>query len=322
MSHGVDVAVVGAAGLTGELVIAELRQADFSIRHLYALDRTEGSVEFGELEVDFVDPDGFDFDQADLVIFTESGEDQRGYYTAARMAGCRVVNAGGLDAPDAPWMLCDLRQAEESPDYDAVSCPAPVATLLSLLLAPLQQTFGLRRVEATVLQAVSDEGRSGIEELAEQTRALLTFRTTTASVFSERIAFNLLPRAADDAEVEVWRRQVAELADVSPDALRFQSIWVPVFYGHGILMRLETVEPATAEQIMERVAELPWITIGKAGAVPGSPALLAAGTSDIHVHSLGTSDGEGSYFWLVADGQRRGLAVEAVRLATSLVKNE
>ncbi|MCB1875373.1 MAG: hypothetical protein KDH88_05300 [Chromatiales bacterium] len=320
MSHGVDIAVVGAASLAGELIIAELQQSDLPVHHLYPVDETEGSIEFAEQEVHFIEPAGFDFERADLVIFAEAGQALEASYEAARIAGCRVVNATGQYLPDAPWALAELLDADQFAVHDALSSPTPVATILALLLAPLQRAFGPLDIDVTVLQAVSDAGKAGVEELAEQTRALLTFRTPVTSVFEQRIAFNVVPRSCTDEEISLWRQQLAELAEVPADSLHLQVLWVPVFYGHGMLLRLRLPEVVSAEQVREALLERDWITLDAAGAAPGSPALTAAGSDDVRVNLLPASGANDIHLWMVADGQRRGLAAEAVKLASLLVK--
>ncbi len=60
-------------------------------------------------------------------------------------------------------------------------------------LAPIHRAFGITRINVATYQSVSGAGRSGAEELARQTAALLNFQEYPPAKFSKQIAFNVIP---------------------------------------------------------------------------------------------------------------------------------
>ena len=66
-----------------------------------------------------------------------------------------------------------------------------------MVLKPLEDAAELRRVVVTRLRAGLERGHAGIDELAQQTRELLSGAVGRDQVFPQRIAFNLIPKVGD-----------------------------------------------------------------------------------------------------------------------------
>ncbi|HSJ42554.1 MAG TPA: aspartate-semialdehyde dehydrogenase, partial [Xanthobacteraceae bacterium] len=177
---------------------------------------------------------------------------------------------------------------------------------------------------------VSGAGRSGMEELAKQTAALLNFQEQAPAKFSKQIAFNVIPHIDEfqsngytkEEMKMVWEtRKILEddSIQVNPTAVR-----VPVFYGHSEAVHLETRDPITAEQARALLEKAPGVEVideRKAGGYP-TPVSDAAGHDPVYVGRIrqDISHPRGLNLWIVSDNIRKGAALNAVQIAEILAK--
>ena len=90
MSSEYDVAVVGATGAVGEVMISILEERDFPVRNLYPLasSRSAGkTVMFRGKSVTVTDLAEFDFSQAQIGLFSAGGSVSEKYAPIAAEAG-------------------------------------------------------------------------------------------------------------------------------------------------------------------------------------------------------------------------------------------
>ena len=95
MSAAWNVAVLGATGLVGEMILTVLEERKFPVQELFPLasDRSAGkSVRFNGRAVPVIDAAGFDFKRAQLGLFSAGGEVSAQYAPRAAAAGCIVID--------------------------------------------------------------------------------------------------------------------------------------------------------------------------------------------------------------------------------------
>ena len=169
---------------------------------------------------------------------------------------------------------------------------------------------------ATAL-AVSDRGRAGIAVLAGQTARLLNAQGFQARVFPAQMAFNLL--AQDDApDVAAELRRIFGDAGLAIDSCAH---YVPVFYAHSHVIRLETTESLSLEKVRKLLRATPGIKLRDKDEEL-SPVGDSAGGAEILVGQIRpVGDGRnGLLLWILADNVK-GAAVNAVHVAESLLKD-
>ncbi len=198
-------------------------------------------------------------------------------------------------------------------------------------LAPIHRAVGITRINVATYQSVSGAGRSGMEELAKQTAALLSFQEIAPSKFSKQIAFNVIPHIDDfqdngytkEEMKMVWetRKILGDAAiEVNPTAVR-----VPVFYGHAEAVHIETREKITAAQARALLEKAPGVSVvdrREAGGYP-TPVSDAAGKDAVCVGRIreDISHPRGLDLWIVADNIRKGAALNAVQIGEILTRD-
>jgi aspartate-semialdehyde dehydrogenase len=198
-------------------------------------------------------------------------------------------------------------------------------------LAPIHRAVGITRINVATYQSVSGAGRSGLEELAKQTAALLSFQEAKPSKFQAQIAFNVIPQIDDfqdngytrEEMKRVWEtRKILEddSIQVNPTAVR-----VPVFYGHSEAVHIETRDKITADAARKLLESAPGVVVvdeRRPGGYP-TPVGHAAGKDPVFVGRIreDISHPRGLDLWCVSDNIRKGAALNAIQIAELLVKS-
>lgn len=329
------IAVVGAASLIGEALIAELRARRVAHASLHALDdaRDLGRAvgEDGE-RLPVGDVATFDFSQVDLAFFCSRSQ------VAARFAPAAAAHAWVVDCSSAhrtldevPLVVADVnpQALDRIGARGLVACPGSASVALATALAPLAQLAVLERVDVATYHAVSGNGRAAVEGLAVETAGLLGGRPARGRTFGQQMAFNVLPLvdAADEDGVSAEERRLAQetcrvlgspTLEVNVTAVR-----VPVFFGHGLAVHLRlgrAVSVADAAEALQRNSGIAYVDARAHEPVP-TPASSALAPDRVYVGRLrvDTTRDRSLNFWVVADNVRKCAAHNAVSIAQILV---
>jgi aspartate-semialdehyde dehydrogenase len=186
----------------------------------------------------------------------------------------------------------------------------PAAIALAMLLAKLAQASPLRRTVVHVFEPASERGQRGLDELQQQTVAVLSFKKLKTDVFDAQLGFNLLARYGEEAlepldsiEQRVERHLASLLAfwpGVPMPSLRV--IQAPVFHGHSFSVWAE-FESAPDAGVISRELARRGVDVR-----PDDPPTNAgiAGHSGISVGAIAAdpNNSRACWLWLVADNLR------------------
>jgi aspartate-semialdehyde dehydrogenase len=176
-------------------------------------------------------------------------------------------------------------------------------------------------------QSVSGAGKSAMEALARQTAELLNGKEITGDEFSRQMAFNVIPQIDvfmdnDYTKEEmkmVWETHKImgdESIMVNPTAVR-----VPVFFGHGEAIHIETTQQIDAQAVKELLAAAPGVTLYDERESFPTQVSSASGNDSVHVGRVrnDVSHPHGINLWVVSDNIRKGAATNSVQIAEVLI---
>ena len=336
MSNQYDVAVVGATGAVGEVIIKILEDRDFPVRNLYLLasSRSAGkSVMFNGSAVKVTDLAEFDFSQVQIGLFSAGSSISAKYAPIAADAGCVVIDNTShfRQEDDVPLVVPEVN-IEALALYSARNIIAnPNCSTIQMLVAlkPIYDAVGIERINVATYQAVSGTGKEAVEELAGQTAKLLNGQSIESNVYSKQIAFNVIPHIdtfQDNGYTReemkmIWETQKIfddPAIQVNPTCAR-----VPVFFGHSEAVHIETVDKISAEEARALLDNAPGVSVVDErvdGGYP-SPVCEAAGSDPVYVGRIreDISHPKGLNLWIVSDNVRKGAALNSVQIAESLV---
>lgn len=338
MKTPVTVAVVGATGAVGEVMLSILHERKFPIAKLVALasSRSAGqTVAFGDTQVLVQDLASFDPQGVDIALFSAGGATSKEYAPRFAAAGAVVIDNSSAFRydDDVPLIVSEVNpEAMKQIPRGIIANPNCSTMQMLVALAPIHRAVGIERINVATYQSVSGGGRSAMEELGRQTAAILGFQDPDPQRFPVQIAFNLIPQIDDfqdngytKEEMKlVWEtRKILgdESIQVNPTAVR-----VPVFFGHSEAVHIETRQKITASQARLLLENAPGVKVVDDRAPGGypTPVTHAAGNDDVFVGRIreDISHPRGLDLWVVSDNIRKGAALNAIQIAELWLKNQ
>lgn len=328
-------ALVGATGAVGRIVLEQLQQRNFPYKRLKLLasKRTAGSrVRVGDTEVtvELMCPEAFE--GVDLVIASTPDEVAAEFIPWAVERGAVVVDESGywrMD-PTVPLIVPEVNPEAIENHRGIISSPNCSTTQMVVALAPLHRAARVRRVVVSTYQATSGAGLAGIDELRTATRTSLDGGTVKAETFQHPIAFNLIPQigshkyegyTSEEMKMVYETRKIMgdDSIQVCPTCVR-----VPVAVGHSESILVETERPLSVEEARQLLSDAEGITvIDDLGDRRYPMPVDCEGRDDVLVGRIrkDISNGHGIAFWCVSDNLRKGAATNAVQIAELLVRN-
>ena len=333
MSVKYNVAIVGATGLVGEAFLEILSERQFPIQKLTLLasERSAGETRMFQNKPLLVENvSGFDFSQVQLAFFSAGADISDVYAPAAAEEGCIVIDntARFRYDPDIPLVVPEVnpQALENYREHNIIANPNCSTIQLVVVLKPIYDAVGIRRVNVATYQSVSGAGKNAIEELARQTTELLNGQSVTVDVFPKQIAFNVMPHIDDFQDNGYTREEmkmVWETQKIMRDSqllLNPTAVRVPVFYGHSEAVHIETEQPITALDARELLNRAPGVIVVDNNDYPTS-VTHAANHDAVFVGRIreDISHPNGLDLWVVSDNVRKGAALNAVQIAELLI---
>jgi aspartate-semialdehyde dehydrogenase len=179
-------------------------------------------------------------------------------------------------------------------------------------------------------QAVSGTGKKAIDELFDQTRAMLNFLDWKKNVYPHRIAFNCLPQIdkfMDNGYTKEEMKMVNETRKIFEDSsigVTATTVRVPVFYSHSESVNVETKEYISAADVIKMLRNAPGVKVVDDPANNLYPLAIDAAGQDLTLVGRIRQDesiSNGINMWVVADNIRKGAATNAVQIAEILAKD-
>jgi len=332
-----NVAVAGATGAVGNQMIACLEERNFpvkSVRFLASSRSVGRQIRFmGDMiPVEELKEDSFK--GVDIAIFSAGGGPSEKFAPCAAKDGCVVVDnssAWRMD-PQVPLVVPEVNPHAIA-DYKNKGIIAnPNCSTIQMLVAlnPIRKKCGIRRIVVSTYQAVSGTGKKAIDELFDQTRAMINFLDWKKNVYPHRIAFNCLPhidKFMENGYTKEEMKMVNETRKIFEDktiGVTATTVRVPVFYSHSESVNVETKEYISAEEVKKLLANAPGVRLADDPSNNVYPLAIDAAGQDLTLVGRIRQDESipnGINMWVVADNIRKGAATNAVQIAEILAKD-
>jgi aspartate-semialdehyde dehydrogenase len=331
VSSGYRVAVVGATGQVGSVMLDLLRRRAFPTREIvpFASERSAGRELDGGLVVRPLTDEtiqGFD-----LAVFSAGGATSGEWAPRFVEAGAVVVDNSSRWRmnDDVPLVVSEVNPEALDDHRGIIANPNCSTMQMVVALKPLHDEAGIERLVVSTYQAVSGTGKAAVDELLAESRAVLAGDEVPAPrSYKHRIAFNALPHAGNFAEgddhTDEERKLMNETRKILGDsAIRVSAtcVRVPVVTGHSESVNVETRSPITPERARDLLRAAPGVTVIDDPAAAAYPlAIDAAGKDDVFVGRIRRDPSHVSALdlWIVSDNLRKGAATNAVQLAERL----
>jgi aspartate-semialdehyde dehydrogenase len=326
------VAVVGATGAVGTEMIQVLEERNFPVADLMPLAsvRSEGhEVTFRNQEIPVKVLDHDSFKGVDVALFSAGATVSKEFGPVAVQAGTVVVDnssAWRMD-PQVPLVVPEVNAQALSEHQGLIANPNCSTIQMVVALKPLHDAARIKRVIVTTFQSVSGTGKNAMEELAEQSRQLLSFGEAKVEVYPYQIAFNCLPHIDEflsNGYTKEEMKMVNETRKIMGEMslpITATTVRVPIFICHSESVNIETEGKLSANEARAVLAAAPGIQVYDDPSRNLYPLPIdVAGTDAVYVGRVreDASIPNGLNLWIVADNLRKGAALNAVQIAEAL----
>ena len=335
MASSYAVGVLGATGAVGSTILEVLAERNFPASEVVPLasERSAGKrIPFagGELEVRAIADEAIA--GLDLVLSSAGGAVSSEWAPRIVEAGAVVVDNTSFWRmhEDVPLVVSEVNPDAASDHRGLIANPNCTTMEMVVALAPIQREVGIERLVVSTYQAVSGTGQKAIDELLDQSRAVLAGDQPQAHVYAHPIAFNVLPQVenfkdGDDYTTEE-RKVMAEtrkIFGVGEDELRISATCarVPVHTGHSESVNVQTRRDLSPEECRELLAGAPGVVVMDSPADGIYPtATDAVGRDEVFVGRIrrDPSHERCLNLWIVGNNLRKGAATNAVQVAELL----
>ena len=331
----IKVAIVGATGNVGRELLNIMDERDFPAAEVYALAsrRSKGrEVSYGDKTLKCEVLDDFDFSKVDVVLMSAGGTLSKEWAEKIGKQGAIVIDnssAWRMD-PDVPLVVPEVN-GEDVLGYDKkmiIANPNCSTAQLVMALKPLHDAAKIKRVVVSTYQSVSGSGKSGMDELWNQTKGIFVNDTPEPEEYPRQIAFNAIPMIGSfredgftDEEAKMWN-ETHKMIDPNIK-LTVTCVRVPVFVGHSESVNIEFDEAITPEQAREALRNFDGVqVIDNPEEDQYITPVECKGEWDTFVSRIRVDNTveHGLSLWVVADNLRKGAALNTVQIAEELIK--
>ena len=198
---GYKIVVVGATGNVGREMLSILHERQFEVDEIAVLAsrRSLGTeVSFGDKTLVTKDLETFDFSGWDIALFAIGSDGTKKHAPRAASSGCVVIDNSSLYRydPEVPLIVPEVNSdaIHQYAKKNIIANPNCSTAQMVVALKPLHDRAGIKRVVVSTYQSVSGAGKSGMDELWEQTKAIYNpVKDVSPEALTKQIAFNVIP---------------------------------------------------------------------------------------------------------------------------------
>lgn len=321
----VNVAVVGATGLVGSMMLKVLSEKNFPIDKLYLFSskKSAGSeVEYcgKKYTVEELNENSFEGKDIKIALFSAGGSVSEKYAPIAAKKGVTVIDNSSHFRmnPDVPLVVPEINPEDIKTNKGIIANPN-CSTIQSVLpLKPIHDKYKIKRVIYSTYQSVSGSGVKGISDLEEGTQL----------AYKYPIRNNCIPQIdvfMDNGYTKEEMKMIDETKKILHDDIRVTAttVRVPVKSSHSVSINVETEKPFEIEDVKKIIADYPGMVLQDDIENEIYPmAITSAGKNEVFVGRIRrdfTVD-NGLNLWCCADNIRKGAATNAVQIALQVLE--
>jgi len=336
-----NIAVVGASGAVGEELFRVLEEHNFPVANMLPLASSKSAgekIEFNGKDyiIEELTSTVFDNRDIDIAFFSAGGSISAEFAKYAVEAGAVVIDNTShfrMD-PNIPLVVPEVNpeDIELWEERGIIANPNCSTIQMVQLLKPLDDLYGIKRVDVSTYQAVSGAGKKGMEELVYQMQAFFNFTLDDAKVeaFAHRIALNVIPHI-DTAQANGYTKEEMKMVNEtnkimhSNFAVSATCVRVPVLRSHSesITITFKEGVDVSVSEAKEALANFENVVVIDDLENNEYPMPLMATDTDMTYVGRIRKDifaPNMLHIWGVADQVRVGAATNAVRIAQKWIK--
>ncbi len=322
------VAVVGATGMVGNVMMQVLREEHFPITELIpvASEKSVGmTLDFGGLSCTVVGMETAVEMRPDIAIFSAGGDTSLEWAPKFAAVGTTVIDnssAWRMD-PDKKLIVPEINGHLLTPEDKIIANPNCSTIQLLLALAPLHKKYTVKRVVVSTYQSITGTGVKAVQQM-ENERA----GKDGEMAYAYPIDKNCIPHCdsfLDNGYTKEEMKLTNETKKILDPNIQVTAtaVRVPVMGGHSEAVNVEFESDFDLSEVRRLLHEQPGITLKDDPTTNTYPMpKYAEGKNDVFVGRIRRDETQANTLnmWIVADNLRKGAATNAVQIAKLLIR--
>jgi aspartate-semialdehyde dehydrogenase len=317
------VAVIGATGMVGHVMLQVLKEQNFPITSLIpvASEKSVGKkMEFGGLEFEVVGLQSAVDMQPDIAIFSAGGETSLIWAPKFAEVGTVVIDnssAWRMD-PSKKLIVPEINGHLLTKEDKIIANPNCSTIQLVMVLAPLHKRYGIKRVIVSTYQSITGTGVKALEQMENERAGI-----SGEMAYKYPIDKNCIPQC-DSFEDNGYTKEEMKLTNETKKILdqsilvTATAVRVPVVGGHSEAVNIEFEQDFNLDEVRKMLHETSGITLQDNQDTYTYPMpKYAHGKDDVFVGRIRRDESQANSLnlWIVADNLRKGAATNAVQIA-------
>jgi len=327
------VAVVGATGLVGTVMLKVLAERNFPITELLpvASARSVGkTIEYKGQGYKVVGMQDAVDAKCDIAIFSAGGGTSLEWAPKFAEVGTTVIDNSSAWRMDPTKKLCvpEINAGELTKEDKIIANPNCSTIQMVVALAPLHAKFGIKRLIISTYQSITGTGVKAVNQYDNERGGSIG---NEDDAYPHPIFENCLPHCdvfLDNDYTKEEMKLVNETQKIlNDDTLKITAtaVRVPVKGGHSECINIEFSKPFEVEEIKSILSDTPGVIVQDNPSTNEYPMPLSSHDKDeVFVGRIRRdhSADNALNMWVVADNLRKGAATNAVQIAEYLVENK
>lgn len=323
------VAVVGATGMVGEVMLKVLRERNFPITEIIpvASEKSIGKqIEFGGNTYTVISMQDAVNSKPDIAIFSAGGETSLEWAPKFAEVGTTVIDnssAWRMD-PDKKLIVPEINGHELTKADKIIANPNCSTIQLVMTLAPLHKAYGVKRVIVSTYQSITGTGVKAVQQLENERAGV-----SGDMAYHYPIDKNCIPHCdsfLDNGYTKEEMKLSNETKKILDPVIKVTAtaVRVPVVGGHSEAVNIEFEKEFDLADVRKLLHETEGITLKDDPTTNSYPMpRFAEAQNDVFVGRIRRDETQEKTLnlWIVADNLRKGAATNAVQIAELLVKN-
>lgn len=325
------VAVVGATGMVGQIMLKVLAERNFPVDELIpvASEKSVGKeIEFKSKKYKIVSVEQAVAMRPDMALFSAGGETSKIWAPKFAVEGTIVIDnssAWRMD-PNIPLVVPEINAFRLKETDKIIANPNCSTIQLVMVLNPLNKKYGIKRVVVSTYQSVTGTGKEAVDQLESEIKG-----ETPKMKYPYPIFKNALPHC-DVFEENGYTKEELKLVNETRKILNDQEIAltatavrVPVQGGHSESVNIEFKQDFDESEVRRILRRTIGVQVQDNPDTLTYPMpLFAEGRDEVFVGRIRRdySQPNTMNLWVVADNLRKGAATNAVQIAEHLLKRK
>jgi len=325
------VAVVGATGMVGEVMLQVLAERNFPVTELIpvASEKSVGKeIEFKGQKYTVVGLQTAVDRKADIAVFSAGGETSLEWAPKFAAAGTTVIDNSSAWRMDQTKKLIvpEINAFQLTKDDKIIANPNCSTIQMVLALAPLHKKYEIKRIIVSTYQSITGTGVKAVQQLENEYAGV-----KGDMAYKYPIHRNAIPQCDSFEENGYTKeemklvRETQKILDDKTIRVTATAVRVPIVGGHSEAVNVEFSHDFDVNDIRKILHETDGITVqDNIDTFTYPMPMYAQGKDDVFVGRIRRDESQPNTLnlWIVADNLRKGAATNTIQIAEYLVANK